>query len=61
MTEMSIGRHGMQVEGTHRALSSLNMAKPIRDYVNSIYLTVHLREEGTASEKRLHLFYCRHR
>lgn len=26
-------------------------------YVRSIYLTVHLREEGTASEKRLHGFF----
>ena len=51
----------MQVEDTHRALSSLSMAKPILEYVNSIYLTVRLGGEGTASEKGLHLFCCRHR
>ena len=31
------------IENTHRALSSLNVAKPIWDYVNSIYLTAHLK------------------
>lgn len=48
------------IENTCRALFSLGVAKTIWDYVNSIYLTAHLRGEGTASEKRLHLLCCRH-
>ena len=49
---MSIGCYGRQFEDTQRALSFLSVAKPVWDYVNSIYLTVHLGEEGTASEKK---------